>query len=1363
MKSLFLAFFISLFSVPSYSEMYSSNISFQHVLENKDVVIGVVLSIAQDSDGFMWFGGENALIRFDGYTLKPFNLKDEGDLQSIGKPVTLIPHIYEDSRGRIWIASGNGLLRYDRQLEQLVRLPDHESLSKSPLSEIGTRKVAELPDGKLAVATYSGLYIVDSDSGEGRVYHEVDGMSAGRVNIVYYAGDNVLWAGTGSGLSRINIKTKEIEAIYPFSEKPNSVSDNGVSSILPGVDGKLWLGTDRGLIAYDPNTSAYKRYAHDEQDESSFSGGDIWDLFEDSNGFIWIATDGGGLNMFDPKSEVFAHFKSEAGRRSSLNSNVVRTVVEDRNGDLWVGNYPSGVNFFDKSSAAINAYTNSTNNQFSLAYNSVMSVSGDSKGNIWVGTDGAGLDYFNRDQGTFTHYVHEKDNINSLGSNAVLSLLSDSNNILWGGTWAGGVFRMDLNDANKVTRLPGDARRVVPGVSKSMKLNNDKVWCIVEDYEGIIWFCTHEGGVNRYDQASGEFTHYTADNADSQSLNGNQVWSIFEDSKKTLWVGTTIGLGVLDRNTGKFKNYDYIEGDPKSVSNPSILSMFEDSKGRFWLGSNAGLNLYNPDSDDFTSYGIKDGFANDSIRSITEDKQGRLWMGTNSGVVAFNPDTLKVKNYNRESGSLIGGFNYQAALFTERGEAVFGGKKGLRVYKTNEMQDNQVLPSIVLTELRIFSDAVAIGGHDGLLTSSVNHTDAITLDYTQSVFEIDFAALNFRDSGKNKYAYMLEGFDKDWLDVGDQRRAKYTNLDAGVYLFRVKGSNNDGVWNEEGKSIKLIQLPPPWETWWAYTLYGLFICGLIFWFLQSQRRKRQLIEQQNRILEARVAERTVELRAKNDDIQAMLSNMHQGLFTIENGGVIHPEYSEFLESIFESTEIAGRNVIELLFSQSTLGGDTVNQIKEAVASMVGEDEMNFQFNSHLLVAEYMVSIDDNTKNLHLSWDPIIVDDVVAKLMVTVRDVTELKQMEAESELKQRELDIIIQLLNVAASKFLSFETSAKNFIEENRQAVDRHSSVDADAIALLFRNMHTIKGNCRTYGFAHLSDIVHEVETVYSSIKSQQGPAWDQASLLEDLVRVEQGLAEYSDVYRRVLGRGGSKSSSRGDGFWMTGSVFGKIQSHVDKNEMSELKSYLPQLSSKSIGHVLGDVISSLPSIAQQLGKPDPEIIIDDESVLIAKDGFELCTDVFAHILRNCVDHGIELADERLGAGKPERGIILINAIPVDGKLDIFVNDDGKGINITKLFEKGVKSGVWAEGDTPSNHEVAQLIFRSGVSTKDVVTDISGRGVGMDAVKEFLTKAGGGIEIILQNTSDVEKGFVPFELLVQLPSRLFVTTDTKSP
>ncbi len=1338
-------------------------ISFQNLLANKDISMGEGRVVFQDSDGFIWLGGSNALIRYDGYDFKKMYLVVAGEKGSERVDIKFVQDIYQDSRGVVWVAGIGGIYRYDAGKDKLTSLKDNLDQALQ-ISTVNIWRITEIHTGEMVASTLKGLIIIDPNTND---YTSIvpDGTKANwltkeRVNVTYgdpNSGD--VWVGTEAGLEKVNWETKTFQLILPHPEAPDLASAQWVNDIVPDDQGRLWVATSNGLVNFDPETQATKRYVNDPSDRFSLSGNDIWKLQMGADGALWIASDGGGVSVFDKTSGRFINHKNEPGRAGSLSSNQVRTVYEDRSGDIWAGTYPVGINFFDRSSAAITSYARESSNPNSLSHSSVLSVQEDKAGNLWLGTDGGGLNYFNRDLGEFTHFQHDPNDPVTISSNAVLCVYIDSKGLIWTGHWGGGMSSYDPRE-KKFTRYPfDDQRAVTTSVSTSKKLNSAHVWSIKEDKNGDMWIGTHNGGLSKYDRNSKIFTHYTMGGQNpEQEIASALVWSTFEDSNGQFWLATPSGLDLMDREKGTFTHYAEDPENPKSISNSNVLSVYEDSKNRLWVGTDAGLNLFDASTTSFTAYTKEDGFNDDTIRTILEDAEGKLWLSTNNGVSSFDPETKNIKNYNRESGRLVGGFNTESGVVSQKGEIVFGGVNGLRFYKPEKLTENTNIPPVVFTDFKIFADSVKVDGPEGILTKSINQTEVIELDYTKSMFVFNFSALNYRDPGKNQYAYKLEGFDEDWLYIGNQRQAKYTNLNAGKYVFRVKGSNNDGVWNEEGKSITVVQYPPPWKTWWAYTLYTLAVIGLLAWFVHAQRKKRKLVEEQNRILEQKVAERTAELRQKNNDIQAMLSNMPQGLFTVQEGGAIHPEYSAFLESIFETENIAERDAGELLFTGAKIGSDALNSAKEAMFAIIGEDEMNFDFNASLLVEEYSIDIGDTTKVLALDWNPIVEEDIVNKLMVSVRDVTILRQMESEAEEQKRQLDIISQLLNLPADKYLGFEESSAKYVQANREAVESTDKRDQDVIALLFRNMHTIKGNCRTFGFTHLSNVVHEVESTYSAMKASLEGDWDKAQLLSELDEVETALAEYAHVYRKVLGRG-EDSGRRQDGFWMNSSAMQQIHEFVDTSQMAKLKVFLEKLQSKTVQQALVDIISSLSSIANQLDKEAPDVTVEAEGVAIKSAGYALMSDVFAHVLRNSVDHGLELPEERLGLGKPEQGKIDIHASVNDAMLDISVKDDGRGINLDALFKKGVELGRWQDGDSPSREDIAELIFASGVSTKEAVTSISGRGVGMDAVKQFLVEKGGKVTIKLDEGGDQTSSFAPFALVVSLPGDLFFVVE----
>lgn len=528
-------------------------------------------------------------------------------------------------------------------------------------------------------------------------------------------------------------------------------------------------------------------------------------------------------------------------------------------------------------------------------------------------------------------------------------------------------------------------------------------------------------------------------------------------------------------------------------------------------------------------------------------------------------------------------------------------------------------------------------------------------------------------------------------------------------------------------------------------------------------RMREVIEEHNRTLEAKVEERTAELRQKNNDIANMMANMHQGLFTITEGGLVHKEYAAYLEQIFETDRIAGRNVNDLLFANSTLGSDVRDQSITAVDAIVGEDAMMYDFNSHCLVKEMTVKMEDGReKILELDWDPIVSEeDVVEKLMITVRDVTEVRKLELEAEGQKRELELIGEVLAIDANKFSAFLRGSKQFMNACEQAIRNNNEKSQDVIAELFRNMHTVKGNARTYGLSHITNVVHEAESTYDSLRRDENAEWDQDKLLGELREAQDMLAGYETIFRDKLGRDGE--TSRGISLdpervasWLD-SIRALTEDKMDsevKHVVSEAYNMLLSIESKPLSEVIQEPVQSVASIAEQLGKPAPTVSIDDGEIFIDGRVHSMMNNIFTHVLRNAVDHGIEKPEEREEKGKNAEGTITINTVAGDESASLVVSDDGRGLALHKVRELAIERGIITEADVLSDQQIADLIFTSGFSTAEQLTDVSGRGVGMDAVKDFLEKEGGQIEIKLLEGEE-GSAFRSFETVITIPSRFY--------
>ncbi len=524
------------------------------------------------------------------------------------------------------------------------------------------------------------------------------------------------------------------------------------------------------------------------------------------------------------------------------------------------------------------------------------------------------------------------------------------------------------------------------------------------------------------------------------------------------------------------------------------------------------------------------------------------------------------------------------------------------------------------------------------------------------------------------------------------------------------------------------------------------------------------------LLRRKVIERSAQLREKTNDIVNMLQNMPQGILTVVDGDRIHPEYSAYLEQIFETKEIAHGSVMKLVFADTNLGADAISQVEATMFSCIGEDRMNFEFNSHALVTEVEKTMPDGrVKALELSWSPICDhNDCIDKLMLCVRDVTELKQLTQEANKQKRELDIIGQILGVNQEKFNEFVDGSAKFIAENEQIIKKAKEQNKDkpepeVITQLFRNMHTIKGNARTYGLLHLTNLVHEAEQTYDELRKAPEATMDHDKLLGQLSETFQAIQEYAKINEVKLGRKGPGRRGSVDKYFMipvdqVKQIVTLLEqsepNNVDeaKQVLNKVRTNVQMFGAEKIQDILAGVTGSLSSLAQELGKEAPRITIEDNHILVRNQLSDLLRNVFMHLYRNSLDHGIETPEKRAAAGKPAAGTIALELGLDKDHLRLTLKDDGRGLALDYIKKKALENGILNTGDTPSPQEVAQLIFASGFSTAEKVTEVSGRGVGMDAVKSFVEREGGTIELVLQDTK-VAGSFCPFQTVITLPAK----------
>ncbi|NJN24599.1 MAG: GHKL domain-containing protein [Cyclobacteriaceae bacterium] len=567
----------------------------------------------------------------------------------------------------------------------------------------------------------------------------------------------------------------------------------------------------------------------DPNSETSILSNNVSSVMDDKSGILWIGTNA-GISIIDRQSDRFTWHKRTPGLANTMSSNNIQSIYKENNGVLWLGTFDKGLIKYDPSTEI---YTNYLYDDYLV--------------------EGESITRRNRILRKFDQRKTAKkpDRIHYLSHNRIYALHRDLNKRLWIGTGGGGLNVMNINTGN-ITKYNYDPE-------DETSLSSDYIRCIYEDRKGRVWIGTEDAGLNLFEK--GKFTRFVSDKNDIFTLGGNDVRAIVEDARGYLWIATFGGgLSKFDPQENKFTRFFHIEDKLNSLSSNSIYSMLLDANDKLWIGTAEGLNMLDVSTNRFEQFSRTNLLLSNSIYAILDDQQGNLWVSTNNGISRLNKSTMAIKNYDSEDGLLSTEFNIGAAHMTGNGEMLFGGINGYCTFFPDEITDNLYKPDILITNFKILNEEVPVGDKGSPLQKHISETDTIILSYKDVSISFEFVALNFTDSKKNNYAYKMEGLEPNWNYVGSRRFANYTNLQPGDYTFRVKASNNDGIWNERGKSIYIIVKPPFWRTWWFYSLVTVFILSSIFLTIQIRTRK---LHRSKIALEDQVKSRTRQIESQN--------------------------------------------------------------------------------------------------------------------------------------------------------------------------------------------------------------------------------------------------------------------------------------------------------------------------------------------------------------------------------------------------------------------------------------------------------------------------------------------------------------------
>lgn len=833
-------------------------INFTSLTAQNGLSYNTVSAILKDRYGWMWFATDDGLNRFDGTRFTVYRHK-AGDSTSL--PDNNITCMYEDRAGNIWIGSAGGsVCTYNRKLDVFISVKSYKGAAA--LNNC-VRSLCDDYTGKIWVANFSGLHLIDP------VVRAVTPLPlvtlAGAIPAEKLAlcvledSRHRTWVGTNHGLYLFHRQQNRFQ-LFSRNNRPGSLISDSINCLAEDKNGRLWLGTDNGVSMLAPGRDSFVTYR---QNATNAAGCNIvYAIAADSCGEVWMGTEN-GLTILEAATGKVRRIVPDARNVYSLNNKAIRAVYVDRQGIYWLGCHLGGVNKYDKN---LNLFQQKRSNAFDargLSAPLVTSFAEGNNGEVFVGTDGGGLNRYHRSTGLFTHVNGGKTGLSD--KLAILTMEKDRNGDLWIGTFSKGLFR--YNPAI------GSSRQFTKGTGQDAISNND-IFSLRQDSRGWLWIGTNGGGADVYDTRTNRMLyHYTSKPAGSDNrflpLNG-YIRGIEEDRQGYIWMGSCgTGLVRLNPATGKCDLYTSSNSNLPSMDVRCMLYL---SNGNLWVGTGNGLSRFDTATHRFITYDAKQGMANTVVHNIIEGDNGVLWVSTNNGISSFNTVTGRFTNYLHYNGVQNNNFVMRSGIRMADGEIFFGGLDGFNSFYPRQLKQNHNIPAVVLTDLHVANQPVT-PADKGPIQEHISTAGSIQLRYGQN-FSLGFAALDYTSPEQNRYAYRLEGFDKDWIDAGASQTAYYTNIDPGDYVFHVKACNNDGVWNTTGATVRIHIAPPFWRTGYAWLLYAALVGGILLYSryrtLEKMRRKfaaeqekllaRQQLEQERK--EAEVARELDQLKIK---------------------------------------------------------------------------------------------------------------------------------------------------------------------------------------------------------------------------------------------------------------------------------------------------------------------------------------------------------------------------------------------------------------------------------------------------------------------------------------------------------------------
>jgi PAS domain S-box-containing protein len=1044
-----------LLGMPRASDAQSTRFRFRHLGVEDGLSHGWVRSLHRDSRGYLWIGTLDGLNRFDGSRFVHYRHEPS---DPTGLASSEIWTVYEDSRKRLWVGSEGGLYLYDRERDRLERHPLHDP-GKTSTAEV-VRAIAEDRSGRLWVGTMAGLCLYDTGTKAVRRFvrdpSDAGTLSSSAVMALAFDRRGRLFVGTRSGVDRWDAdRDRFVNVVSQLESQEPGISVSVEAMYVDEADA-LWFATwGAGLFRLDPASGALRQYLPRPKGGAGIGSARVLRVAGDGRGTVYVGLENEGLGLLDTASGAFTHYRPDVADPAALSSNSVWALLLDAQGILWIGTFNGGLD-----------YVLPLGQQFGLVRARpgelrsphVTSIVEDHNADLWIGTDGGGLSHLDRETGRFAHYQHEGSKPDSLSSNAVLSLFEDRNQQLWIGTWAGGLMRRD-GRTGRIVRYRPDPDR--PGA-----LADACIWTIIEDSHGNLLLGGQSSGVQVLDRQRKQFSPL-AGRYPGTVVEGN-VRVVVEDAHENLWLSRAADaashgydavqfVDTKTRQVTEYRSDPASPDDPKTLAPGRVYTIFPDSRGNVWIGTAGGLSCMEAGRRAMRRYTTAHGLPVNAITAILEDRAGNLWLSTTRGLAKLEdavslPDRPRVLVFEEQDGLQGNEFRSGAAFRSPSGRMYFGGQRGLTHFLPDAIRRNSFVPPVVLTGLRLFQRPVVGGAPESPLRTAAGEAREIVLRPGQSDVTFEFAALNLVLPGQNQYAYTLEGFDASWSRVGSQRSATYTNLPHGDFVFRVRASNNHGLWNDQGLAIA-VRVEPRWHERPALRALMLLLLGFSIFVgyglrtRQLRARERELtrrvdertaeLHQLNEALEDRVAARTSELAAEKERLAVTLRSIGDGVIATDVAGrvVLMNRVAEELAG-WTLAEARGRPFSAIL---PLIDRETRRQQPDPIAAVLADGRA-----LSLPTPSLLLHRDGRESLIADSAAPIRDQEGrVVGVVLVFRDVTEKRMVEEQLQSAQK-LEALGILAGGLAHDFNNLLTGIFGYIDLARRSRDEPSKAEAN-------------------------------------------------------------------------------------------------------------------------------------------------------------------------------------------------------------------------------------------------------------------------------------------------------------------------------